>query len=128
MRQKFENRYVCKCEICNHQWLSRNDKVPRRCSNIDCQSFKWNRGIEEIRLEPIEEKLEECERKYIYDPTDEHEIEAKRILVMAEKYEKEEEERLKKEAEQHKMSIEKYRQAIIDKKRKLNKKKKEENK
>lgn len=49
MKQKFENRYACKCEICNHQWLSRNDEVPRRCANVKCQSFKWDRGEIELK-------------------------------------------------------------------------------
>lgn len=102
MKQKFENRYMCKCEICNHQWLSRNDEVPRRCANVDCQSFKWDRGeiLHKTEPEPKQnfeegEEEEEDERKYIFDPTAEHEIEARRILERADQIERERIERLK---------------------------------
>jgi len=70
MKQKYENRYKCRCNICGHQWWSRNDKEPWKCPSIECQSFKWNKG------EPIDEVDE-----------------ASRLLAFADKYEKEDQER-----------------------------------
>jgi len=35
-------RKVWKCDVCNHQWLSRDNKEPKRCAR--CKTPYWNEG------------------------------------------------------------------------------------
>jgi len=35
-------RKVWKCDVCNHQWLSRDNKEPKRCAK--CKTPYWNEG------------------------------------------------------------------------------------
>lgn len=72
--QKVENKYLCNCNICGHQWLTRNDSVPRRCANVECQSFKWNKeepkeeapklmDINDIVMNQTEDDIQEMNRR-----------------------------------------------------------------
>lgn len=35
-------RAKCVCNICEHKWYPRGNKVPWKCSKVSCQSTKWN--------------------------------------------------------------------------------------
>ena len=37
----FVKREICKCNVCGHEWLPRNDDTPLRCGG--CKSPYWNR-------------------------------------------------------------------------------------
>lgn len=83
MIEKFENKNLCKCEICGHRWLSRNDTVPWKCPALDCQSFKWNREWEETeRIIAMGTNFEQSQSKVIEPKEDIKEEQSKSMEII----------------------------------------------
>lgn len=42
--------WQCVCDKCRHEWVSRNQRLPRICAN--CKSSRWNDGDRQKPTQP----------------------------------------------------------------------------